>query len=78
MKRGEIWTAAAGSGSVGKPRPVVLVQDGRFDATDSVTGCALTTDTTDGPHLCLVIVPDTSNELREEPRSPASGRRPVA
>ena len=37
MKRGEIWTAAAGSGYVGKPRPVVIVQDDLFDATASVT-----------------------------------------
>ena len=33
MRRGEIWTAAAGSGYVGKPRPVVIIQDDRFDAT---------------------------------------------
>ena len=44
MKRGEIWTAAAGSGYAGKPRPVVIIQDDRFDATDSVTVCAFTTD----------------------------------
>jgi mRNA interferase MazF len=33
VKRGEIWTASAGSGCVGKPRPVVIIQDDRFDAT---------------------------------------------
>ena len=27
MKRGEVWTAAAGSGYAGKPRPVVIIQD---------------------------------------------------
>ena len=37
MRRGEIWTAAAGSGYVGKPRPVAIVQDDRFDATDIVS-----------------------------------------
>jgi mRNA interferase MazF len=46
VRRGDIWTAAAGRGHVGKPRPVVIVQDDRFDATDSVTVCAMTTDPT--------------------------------
>ena len=65
MKRGEIWTAAAGSGYVGKPRPVVIVQDDRFDATNSVTVCALTTDPTDAPLFRLRIEPDTANEPRD-------------
>jgi mRNA interferase MazF len=29
---------------VGKPRPVAIVQDDRFDGTDSVAVCAFTTD----------------------------------
>ena len=33
MKRGEVWTIA-GEGYAGKPRPAVIVQDDRFDATD--------------------------------------------
>ena len=65
MRRGEIWTAAAGSGYVGKPRPVVIIQDDRFDATTSVTVCAMTTNPTDAPLLRLVIEPDTSNQLRQ-------------
>ncbi|MGD9705976.1 MAG: type II toxin-antitoxin system PemK/MazF family toxin [Acidimicrobiia bacterium] len=65
MRRGEIWTAAAGTGYVGKPRPVVIVQDDRFDATDSVTVCAFTTDPTSAPLIRLLIVPDTSNGLGE-------------
>ncbi len=68
MRRGEIWTAAAGSGYVGKPRPVVIVQDDRFDATDSITICALTTDPTDAPLFRLAIAPDASNQLREVSR----------
>lgn len=64
MKRGEIWTAAAGSGYLGKPRPVVIVQDDRFDATDSVTVCAFTTDPTEAPLLRLSIEPDPVNGLR--------------
>ena len=65
MKRGEIWTAAAGSGYAGKPRPVVIIQDDRFDATGSVTVCAFTTDPTDAPLIRLPIAPDAQNGLRE-------------
>lgn len=68
MRRGEIWTAAAGSGYVGKPRPVVIVQDDRFDATGSITVCAMTTDPTDAPLFRLAITPDESNQLREASR----------
>ena len=65
MRRGEIWTAAAGSGYVGKPRPVVIIQDDRFDATTSVTVCAFTSDPTEAPLLRLVVEPDEINGLRE-------------
>jgi mRNA interferase MazF len=68
VKRGEIWTAAAGGGYVGMPRPVVVVQDDRFDETASVTVCAFTTDATDAPLLRLVVVPDESNGIREASR----------
>ena len=64
MRRGEIWSAAAGSRYVGKPRPVVIVQDDRFDATDSVTVCAFTTDPTEAPLIRLPVVPDELNGLR--------------
>jgi mRNA interferase MazF len=66
VKRGEIWTAAAGTGYVGKPRPVVIVQDDRFDATASVTVCAMTTDPTEAP--LFLIEPDDLNQLRESSR----------
>jgi mRNA interferase MazF len=65
VKRGEVWTAAAGSGYVGKPRPVAIVQDDRFDATDSVTVCAFTTDPTEAPLFRLRIEPSDVNGLRE-------------
>jgi mRNA interferase MazF len=65
LRRGEIWTAAAGSGYAGKPRPVVILQDDRFDATDSVTVCAFTTDPTDAPLFRLPIEPGEVNGLRE-------------
>ena len=65
MRRGEIWTAAAGSGYAGQPRPVVIIQDDRFDATDSVTVCAFTTDPTEAPLIRLPVEPDAQNGLRE-------------
>ena len=66
MRRGEIWTAAGGSGYAGKPRPVVIIQDDRFEATDSVTVCAFTTDPTEAPLIRLRVVPDDINGLRQE------------
>lgn len=65
MRRGEVWTAAAGSGYAGKPRPVVVVQDDRFDATDSVTVCAFTTDPTEAPLFRLLVEVSEQNGLNE-------------
>ena len=64
MKRGEIWTVAGGKDYAGKPRPVVIVQDDSFDATDSITVCAFTTDETDAPLFRLSVQPNERNGLR--------------
>lgn len=64
MKRGEIWTVAGGKDYAGKPRPVVIVQDDSFDATDSITICAFTTDDTDAPLFRLSVKPNERNGLR--------------
>jgi mRNA interferase MazF len=63
MRRGEVWTAAGGPGYAGKPRPVVIVQDDRFDATASVTVCGFTTDPTDAPLFRLPVEPAAENGL---------------
>ena len=63
MKRGEVWTLS-GTGYAGKPRPAVVVQDDRFDATASVSVCAFTTDATEAPLFRLVTEPDDHNGLR--------------
>ncbi|MAT06721.1 MAG: growth inhibitor PemK [Acidimicrobiaceae bacterium] len=68
MKRGEIWTAAAGSGYVGKPRPVVIIQDDLFDATASVTVCALTTDLTDAPLFRIPVDAGDTTGIRQTSR----------
>ncbi len=64
MRRGEIWTVSGGSGYASKPRPVVVLQDDRFDATASITVCAFTTDSTDAPLFRLPIEADEQNGLR--------------
>ena len=64
MKRGDIWTVAGGQDYAGKPRPVVVVQDDSFDATDSVTICAFTTDETEAPLFRLPVEPNERNGLR--------------
>jgi mRNA interferase MazF len=63
MRRAEIWTVAGGGDYTGKPRPVVILQDDRFDATDSVTVCAFTTDPTDAPLFRVLVDPDDLNGL---------------
>jgi len=63
VKRGEIWTAAGGKDYAGKPRPIVILQDDRFDATSSTTICAFTSDPTDAPLFRLVIEPSEANGL---------------
>lgn len=57
---------AGGPGHAGKPRPVVVIQDDRFDATASVTICAFSTDTTDAPLIRLRVEPSATNGLHEE------------
>jgi mRNA interferase MazF len=63
VKRGEVWTAAGGKDYSGKPRPIVIVQDDRFDATSSITICAFTSDPTDAPLFRFVVEPSEANGL---------------
>jgi mRNA interferase MazF len=68
MRRGDIWTVAGGKDYAGKPRPVVIVQDDSFDATDSITICAFTRDETDAPLFRLPVEPNERNGLRAASR----------
>lgn len=74
MLRGEIWTAAglgstaAGPGYAGRPRPVVVVQDDRFDATASVVVCPFTTNPTEPPLFRPAVEPSPANGLHETSR----------
>lgn len=64
MRRGEIWTISGGADYAGKPRPSVIVQDNLFDATDSVTICAFTTDPTVAALFRILVEPSERNGLR--------------
>jgi mRNA interferase MazF len=68
VRRGEIWTVAAGQGYAGKPRPCVIVQDDSFDSTNSATICVFTTDPTEAPLFRVLIEPTESNGLRAPSR----------
>lgn len=69
MKRGDIWTVAGDKDYAGKPRPVVIIQDDSFDATDSITICGCTTDETDAP----LSVRRTERAQRAAHRLPTDG-----
>jgi mRNA interferase MazF len=64
MTRGDIWTVAAGRGYAGKPRPVLILQDDRFNLTESVTVCPFTTNLTEAPLFRLPVEPSNGNGLR--------------
>jgi mRNA interferase MazF len=68
VTRGDVWTAAGGKYYAGKPRPVVIVQDDRFDATNSITICAFTSDPTDAPLFRLLVEPSAANGLDKASR----------
>lgn len=57
MRRGDLFTAAARGAYSGKPRPVVIVQDDRFDVTASVTVCPLTTNPVEAPLIRISVEP---------------------
>jgi mRNA interferase MazF len=63
VTRGDVWTVAGGGDYIGQPRPAVVLQDDRFDATDSVTICVFTTDPTDAPLIRPLIEPSERNGL---------------
>ncbi len=68
MRRGEVWIVSGGKDYAAKPRPVVIVQDDSFDATDSITICAFTTDPTEAPLFRLAVEPNERNGLRSPSR----------
>jgi len=65
MRRGDIVTVAGGV-YANKPRPALVVQDDRFDATDSLTVCPFTNTRVDAPLLRVPITADKLNGLDQD------------
>jgi mRNA interferase MazF len=57
VRRGDIHIAAARGAYTCKPRPVVIIQDDRFDATASVTICPVTANAVDAPLTRIAVEP---------------------
>jgi mRNA interferase MazF len=65
MRRGDIYTAAARGAYSGKPWPVVVIQDDRFDATASVTVVPFTTSDVEAPLLRIPVQPSDITGLAQ-------------
>ena len=65
MSRGDIVTVAGGV-YASKPRPALIVQDDRFDATDSLTVCPFTSTQVDAPLLRMSVTADEENGLDQD------------
>lgn len=63
MRRGDIYIAAARGAYTGKPRPVVIVQDDRFDSTASVTVCPLTTNPVEAALVRITVEPTATTGI---------------
>lgn len=62
MRRGDIVTVAGGV-YASKPRPALVLQDDRFDATDSLTVCPFTTQDLDAPLMRVRVEATEDNGL---------------
>ncbi len=63
-----IYAAAARGVSSSKPRPVVIVQDDRFDVTASVTVCPLTTNPIEAPLARIEVEVSATTRLDQTSR----------
>jgi mRNA interferase MazF len=68
VRRGDIYTAAARGTYSGKPRPVVVIQDDRFNATASVTVVPFTTSDVEAPLLRIPVQPSETTGLAQVSR----------
>ncbi len=65
MRRGDIVTVAGGV-YASKPRAALVLQDDRFDATDSLTVCPLTTLELDAPLIRVRVEATEDNGLDQD------------
>jgi mRNA interferase MazF len=66
VKRGEIWSVSGGPDYTGKPRPVAILEDDRFEDLQSITFCPFTANPTPAPLFRLAVKPSVHNGLKEE------------
>ena len=52
----------------GKPRPALILRDDRFDATQSITICVVTSDRSEAPLFRIPVTPSTRNGLNTDSR----------
>ena len=52
----------------GKPRPALILQDDRFDATKSITICVVTSDPSEAPLFRILVTPSAQNGLNTDSR----------
>lgn len=64
MRRGDLVTVALG-GDFGKPRPALVIQSDRFDATGTVTVLLVSGTLVDAPLLRPEVLPTAENGLRK-------------
>lgn len=64
MKRGDVYSAATGSGFGSKPRPVIVMQSPHFDVLDTRLVVPLTSEVEELIPFRPMILPDRLNGLR--------------
>lgn len=65
MRRGDVVTVAGGV-YANKPRPALVLQDDRFNATDSLTVCPFTTMDLDAPLIRVRVAVTGDNGLDQD------------
>ncbi len=65
MKRGEVWSAATGSGFGSKPRPVVIVQTDSLGDTPNVLVALCLTAHHEADGVRPRVTPDPQNNLHD-------------
>lgn len=66
MIRGDVWTAATGSGFGSKPRPVVIMQQEAYGDTPNVLVVLCQSARRDPNDVRPRVMPNPSNGLREQ------------
>ena len=64
MRRGDLVTIAL-AGDFGKPRPALVIQSDRFDATGTVTVLLVSGSLVEAPLIRTTIEPTLANGLRK-------------